>query len=154
MSSLTRLPLWTWSVLALPALAALLAGASGRRDRPPPGPSPLEGWDVPRLAAELDRAGLGLRVVPTAEGGDVRHNAFLTTTDQGWERLTCLPKLPEHIHRWRGTAYVEVARPGSRAEAVRQWRECSLRAGPFVFFGDPDPLDRVRQALPAGAAAR
>jgi hypothetical protein len=148
MAASTRLHLFTFSVLALPALAALVAGACGRaRDRAPP--PPLEGWDVPRLLAHLRASGLDLRAVPTDRDGQAaRDRAFLTTADRPWEELNALLATPEQVGRWRGTVFCErLHQPGSRDEALRHWGGCGLRAGPFVLFGDPDLLDRVRAAL-------
>jgi hypothetical protein len=155
---LTRLPSRPCYALGLPALALVLAVAHDARDRgrSPGGPSALAGWDVPRLADHLRASGLRLRAV-SAEGAGraAGDRVFLTTADEPWEHFNGLVALPEQVGRWRGTVFCErLHQPGSRDEALRQWGECGLRAGPFVLFGDPDLLAQVRQALPEGGATR
>jgi hypothetical protein len=72
--------------------------------------APLDDWDIPRLVAYLKSKGLGLRVVSTVSGGggDSDRNAFLTTTDKGWEELSRPLRGRSHIDRWRGTLFCEV----------------------------------------------
>jgi hypothetical protein len=97
----------------------------------------------------LEERGLGLRAVPTDRNGKTwRRNAFLTRTDQGWDQLSALSKSVGKIDRWRGTVYCErMQQPEEREILSRLWGDCGLIAGPFVFFGDPDLLAEIREAL-------
>jgi hypothetical protein len=140
--------------LALPALAAL-AVAIGERAAPATSDGPNDNWDIPRLVVYLNEAGLRLLMVATRKDGDVYPSAFLTTTDKEWIELNRLPKDPGHIDRWRGTLYCEQG-PGGDAwsDLARQWGDCCLISGPFLFFGDPALLTRVREVLTESGEAK
>jgi hypothetical protein len=142
--------------LALPALAAL-AVAIGERAAPATSDGPTDNWDIPQLVAYLNEAGLRLRMVATRKEGGVYPSAFLTTTDREWLELNRLPKDSSRINRWRGTLYCEQG-PGGDAwsDLARQWGDCCLISGPFLFFGDPYLLARVCDVLtgPGGARPR
>jgi hypothetical protein len=135
-------------------LPALLAGVlvvfcnRQHRDHPASPIVPLHDWDIPQLVAFLNDEGLELRLVVTGKGGGLP-NAFLTTTSKGWEDLTILPKQPEQIERWQGILYCEHAQclGATWPRLTQDWGDCYLVAGPFLFFGDPQLLGRVRAAL-------
>jgi hypothetical protein len=149
--------------LLVPAVlaAAVLGGWIGRRrDDPATSAVPFDDWDIPRLVAYLNDVGLGLRMVSTMKHGGIVQTAFLTTTTKEWNDLDGLPKHPKQNHRWRGTLYCErgqvriLGRAGRLfgddwSDLTRQWGDCCLVAGPFLFYGDRELLDRVRAALAA-----
>jgi hypothetical protein len=111
-------------------------------------PSGLEGWSVLDLADHLGRRGLDLRVVPTGRGRPRDAAAFLTTTDKSWSELNVLPQRVEAIDRWRGTVFCErVVQSAGRDHQVELWGDSCLVAGPFLFFGDRELLDRIRDTL-------
>ncbi len=145
------------AVLAAPVL---LSWVALRRDDLATSAVPLDDWDIPRLVAHLNDAGLRLRIVSTMRDGGSVQTAFLTTTAKEWEDLDGLPKDQKHIRRWRGTLYCErgqVSDLGGVGRTfgddwsglTRQWGDRCLVAGPFLFYGDPELLDRVRAALAA-----
>jgi hypothetical protein len=139
---------------------ALLAGWIGwRGGGPETSAVPFDEWDIPRMVAHLNDAGLQLRIVSTLKNGLVGQAVFLTTTSKEWQDLNRLPKDQKQIHRWQGTLYCESSSIDSPArsrwsEWSRQWGDCCLVAGPFFFYGDPELLDRVRAALAALARSR
>src|SRR5262245_35867860 len=139
--------------LAIPfLLAALLLGSWAwyhTPEQPPAARPDLEHWDVPRLAEYLRSRGLTFRLVPIDQGGtNVADNAYLTTTGETWEELDGLPKIRERIDDWAGTVYCErVNQPGRRDLQIKDWGDCALKVGPFIFFGDRGLLARLRNAL-------
>ncbi len=104
---------------------------------------------VQRVVDYLKGKGLGLRVVSTLkDGGGTNRMAFLTTTDQGWEELSRLPRGRSQVDQWRGTLYCERGPAGGDwADLQRQWGDCCLVVGPFLLYGDRELLGRVRDAL-------
>jgi hypothetical protein len=66
------------------------------------------------------------------------------------EQLQWLPRAAEHGDRWRGVVFCE--RGGHLHDIEesewRRWGEHAMRIGPFVLFGDPILLGRIRQAIP------
>lgn len=139
-----------WPLAAVLVAGALFIHDGGQRtDSPAVAAAPLDDWDIPRLVAYLNGKGLGLRVVSTRHGGGgTDRNAFLTTTDKGWEELSRPLRGRSHIDRWRGTLLCERG-PGAAdwADLTRQWGDCCLEVGPFLLFGDRELLGRVRAAL-------
>jgi hypothetical protein len=118
----------------------------------PSAPEPTEarmaGWDVPDLVAYLQGRGLPLHLSPTGPGANTRINAYLTTTAKPGAELYWLLKDRRAMQCWAGVVYCERPRHyEAREVAVDEWAECGLRAGPFVFFGDPVLLARIRTAL-------
>jgi hypothetical protein len=140
---------WAWVCVALAALAVcFLAGRHmGQRRQATallPPPPDEDGISLARRLAPR----LGLRVVPTSQDGRPKHNAYLTATGLRWKELNVLPRSAEHLGRWRGTLYCERSNyPNARPEEVDPGSDCWLRAGPFIFFGDPELLARLREAL-------
>jgi hypothetical protein len=133
---------------AFAASIVLASWLGSRRLGPAPPGAPLDDWDIPRLAAFLNEQGQQLRVVPTMRQGGPHETAFLTTTSRGWEDLNRLPKDAGRIALWQGTLYCERGPGGDDwLDLTRQWGDCGLVAGPFLFFGDPQLLARVRDAL-------
>ncbi len=116
-----------------------------REDAPPTSAAPLDDWDIARLTAYLNAKGLSLRLVSTRQDGAIHQSVFLTTTDKGWDDLSHLFKNSERIGEWRGTLYCE--RSMAADDLARQWSDYSSVAGPFLFYGDPALLARVRGAL-------
>jgi hypothetical protein len=132
-----------------PALAAsaLLVAAIREYEGPASPAQSLNAWDIPRLTAYLNGEGLGLRLVATRQNGVIDNTAFLTTTAKEFEDLNRLPKDPKRIGWWQGTLYCERGPADDWSDLAWQWGDSSLIAGPFLFFGDPDLLARVRDAL-------
>jgi hypothetical protein len=139
----------------LPLLAAFFVGALlaislGHRSGRSPTPDwPSDDWDIPQLVTFLNGKGLGLRLVsPRMDGLLLERDAFLTTTDREWSDFNVLPRVPERIQRWRGTLYCKLKKGenGGFDLGVNEG-DCCLEAGPFVLFGDPALLARVRAAF-------
>jgi hypothetical protein len=140
---------WVWLAAFMAALTGLaVAGWRGHGTRRgAPLVLPAEDQTIAQLAARLESRGLALRFVPAAHRGS-SPDAFLTEGCKSWEELNGLPKLREHIDRWTGTVYCErLNNPRSRALQISLWGDYCLEAGPFLFFGDPALLARIRQAL-------
>jgi hypothetical protein len=135
-------PAWLAAFLAGALLAVWVGGG-----RAPPGGT-LDGWDVPRLAAYLNRQGLGLHMVSASKDGANQQAAFLTTTGKGWEDFNRLTKDPGQVHRWQGTLYCEWGSWGHEGSILGfpPPEDCWI-IGPFLFFGDRELLARVRAAL-------
>ncbi len=137
--------------LGLASLAVLLtarlsrpAGEEGSR---PPLPD-TTAWTMADLHHHLEDRGLHLRAAGTWENGPVLRNAFLTREERPWADLGGLVKDPSRIAGWAGVVYCEQAIfSRAREDALVGWGECGLRAGPFVFFGDPAMLAQLRDAL-------
>jgi hypothetical protein len=135
---------------SLAALALLAAWGWRPTDDGPTAATPdVAGWDVPRMAEHLRSRGLAFRLIPGDEPGvNAASSAYLTTTAKTWRELNALPKVRERIGDWQGTLHCErVNQPGARALQIQRWGDCCLEVGPFVFFGDPALLARVRAAL-------
>jgi hypothetical protein len=108
----------------------------------------LDDWEVPDLVGYLQGRGLQLHLSPTGPVANARISAYLTTTAKPGGELFWLAKDRRAMHRWAGAVYCERLRhPEDREECVASWADCGLRAGPFVFFGDPELLARIRTAL-------
>jgi hypothetical protein len=65
----------------------------------------VSGWDIPQLVNHLNTRGLPVRLVFTKKDGITRSNAFLTTTDLGFESLNVLPRGKKYNDEWRGVVY-------------------------------------------------
>jgi hypothetical protein len=146
MSGITRqiLPARSHAGLFLSLGLLAVLGVYWSRDRD----GAMNAWEVEDLVSHLRQKGLTLRAVPTIEGGPLNCGAYLTTTDQSWERLAGLSANPELIGAWEGTVYCVRARVEQEGDArLSLWGECGLRIGPFLFFGDPGLLARIQAAL-------
>jgi hypothetical protein len=135
---------WTWTstgVIALGAIVLAVLVVSERRRPRFATPAEENAVDLARRLAPR----LGLQVVRTSQTGPSDHSAYLVSKDRPWGELNGLSKSRERIANWRGTIYCE--RSARAQQAVPEWEGCSLRAGPFIFFGDPELLAQVPQAL-------
>ena len=144
-----RQPRAHWILSAGFVASVLLATSLGKRTASPNTPPvPLNDWDVLELAVYLNRAGMRLHVVSTAEAGGVQNTAFLTTTVRSWHDLNHLTKTAKQLDRWQGILYCErVESDDLRKQLADQWGDLGWSAGPFLFYGDPELLTRVRAVL-------
>lgn len=111
----------------------------------------LHDWDLPQLVLHLEAQGLGLRPVPDSARGELRFGAYLIRTEKDWEQLSRLFKAPERIEGWKGTVHCgRVTGPQARDVCSSLWGDCSLVAGPFVFFGDRELLAEIGACLSRG----
>jgi hypothetical protein len=128
------------AVLVLPALYV-----AGRRAAPPPPRAA-----IPALLARLEARGLRLHAVPADHcHGDVRRGVYLCDGPRPWEQVAGLPADPARACRWRGVVLAQAFDDLMTVpdEDVRSWGACGHRDGPFVFFGDPALLARLKAAL-------
>ena len=135
-------------LLVLAAVILLVVGVGRRKGGRAAPAVPLDDWNIPQLVAHLNGEGLALRLVSTQKNGAICQAAFLTTTDKEWDELSRLAKKQEWIGRWRGTLYCKRNRGGE--ELAYLWGDYHLVVGPFLFFGDPELLERVQTALASG----
>lgn len=136
------------------ALAAfvLLAVSLGQRRAGLPSAPPLDDWDIPELAAQLNRAGLEVRMEAVPKNGVIGPSAFLISAEKDWDDLNSLSKDPRRISEWRGIVYCERVGRSDSSALARQWGGRCLDAGPFLFYGDAGLLARVRAALNLSAS--
>jgi hypothetical protein len=150
MKRLIHLPLATCFLVCVFVGAGLLAVGEGRRcifGEVQPAP-PMEGWDCRDVVNHLRSTGLDYQVVSTSENGPCAHSVFLTKTDKNWLELNQTAKSRERIDAWKDTVYCErLAEPWLRQEQIRQWGDCCLQIGSFVFFGDRDMLAEIESSL-------
>src|SRR5262245_62944207 len=85
-----------WGVgclVALPlAVALATAGFNGWRSRQAGDHGALEGWSLAELLEHLRAGGMQFRVVSSDRDGSAGHNAYLSRTEQDWQRLNRLPR--------------------------------------------------------------
>jgi hypothetical protein len=102
-----------------------------------------------QLAELLRRSDPPLYVVPMTDYGP-ETGFYLCEQPRPREQLQLLRRAAEQGERWRGIVYCEMH--GSLGEIEenewQRWGEYAMRFGPFVLFGDPALLRRIRQALP------
>jgi hypothetical protein len=137
------LPRWIFVMaFALCAVAVPLAHRLLHPHTEPPG-------TLAELAALLRQSEPQLNVVSMAEH-DLETGFYLCERPQPREQLQLLRRLPESADRWRGVVFCERGRHVGEIEDSewQRWGELGMRIGPFVFFGDPALLGRIRQAIP------
>jgi hypothetical protein len=150
MKGFPRYCLLTTAVLAMTVLGVSLSQrlsthASALRS--------LDDWTIPELADHLNRAGLHVRLQSTQKDGVIGCTAFLTTTAKDWNDLNRLQKDPSRLPEWRGTVYCEQVGRDDRAYLVHLWGEHCYVAGPFIFYGDAELLQRIGAILAPLAAS-
>jgi hypothetical protein len=150
MTWLNRLYLGTRLLPGVILLGGLLCGARiWQIERSRRGADVSE-WDIPKLVSHFHTRGLPVRIVFTKKDGVTTSNAFLTTTDQGFEEFNVLPRGEQYINQWRGVVYCEIIKnPQQRADASIGMKGYYLERDPFIFVGDPALLARIGSALRA-----
>jgi hypothetical protein len=141
----TRRPWTRWALaiaFAVCAAAVPLAHRLLHRHAEPP-------RTLAELAALLRQSEPPLYVVPMTDLGP-EAGFYLCERPRPREELQWLWRAAEHGERWRGVVFCERGvHLGEIEESEWQrWGEYGLRLGPFVLFGDPALLRRIRQALP------
>lgn len=132
---------------ALTAMTLLAVSVRKQGADSSPSSRPLDEWDIPELAIHLNRMGVEVRLRAVPKNGHFSRSAFLTATSKEWRDLNTLSKDPRRIQDWRGTIYCERIGERDPSYLLKQWGEPCLAVGPFLFYGDADILDRVRDAL-------
>jgi hypothetical protein len=119
-------------------------------------PTPqLEGWDCRDVVNHLRSTGLDYQVVSTSADGPRDQSVYLTKSAKPWSELNTTLKVRECIDAWRGAVYCEkVASAMQRREQVKEWGDCCLQIGSFVFFGDRDMLAEIASSLAQPAPSR
>jgi hypothetical protein len=144
MQRFPRYCLLSTTVLALTLMALPLGQHLRNRTDPP---LTLDGWDIRELAEHLNRTGLAVRLRTSQKDGTLANTTFLTTADESWEELNRLVKDSKRITEWRGTVFCERAEKEEREWLLRLWKGHCLAAGPFVFYGDDELLERIGDLL-------
>jgi hypothetical protein len=71
------------------------------------------------------------------------------------ERLWGLPQNRETADRWKGAVVVRFHPDRRLDEAVlAAWGDCGMRAGPYLFFGDPVWIARSHEVFDSPSPAR
>ena len=142
--SARRRPLPHWAlVTAFAVCAAAVALAQRLLHRPADPPGTLA-----ELVDLLRHADPPLYVVPMTDYGP-EAGFYLCERPRPREQLQWLRRTSEHRDRWRGVVFCEGNRRLGEVEGSERqcWDEYGLRIGPFVLFGDPALLRRVRRAI-------
>jgi hypothetical protein len=139
------LPLWINVSLFAGAIAMIpLAGLWGRR--------PVS---TPRTLSEfterLSRSMPSLHVVHQFPGRP-ECPVWVCTRPQSREQVWGLIRAAECGQQWQGIVFCERMGPTWVVEAEDEfirnnWGQYGVRVGPFVLFGDPDLLQRIRDVI-------
>jgi hypothetical protein len=136
--------------LTLGALFAIALAGFGREARQLP---PRAATTIVEVAERLQP--LGLRVVPLRGSDDPERGVFLTTSGKSRQELAACTwgdESPEGLKPWQGILQVRhlTGWYGGANEDVQLPGVAVWRWGRFVFFGDPELLDKVRLTLAEG----
>jgi len=142
---------WNWRYVllcgAFTAMTFLTVWLGPRRAAPEAAPVLLDNWDIPQLAAYLNRAGVEVDMLSTRKDGVAGSNGFLMVVKKDWTYVNQLTKDPSQMHKWRGIVYCGRETPNVLADLARQWHNHCLRVGPFMFYGEAELLARIGAAL-------
>jgi hypothetical protein len=142
---IARRPLSPWTL----ALAFTLCAVAVPLTCQVLAPSAVPPRTLTELTERLHRAGLPLYVVSLTDISP-EEGLYLCDRPQPREQLQRLVRAAEYNDRWRGVVFCEFnKRLGEVDDAeLERWGEHGMQLGPFVLFGDPALLRRIRQALP------
>jgi hypothetical protein len=140
-----RRPLAPWTLAIAFILCAVAVPLSRQLVYPPSVPTRT----LTELTERLRRAGLALSVVPLTDVSP-EEGLYLCERPQSREQLQWLRRAAEYGELWRGVVFCEFNKRLGEVpdEELSRWGEHGMQLGPFVFFGDPALLRRIRQALP------
>jgi hypothetical protein len=140
-------PVFACALLGAAALA--LAAAWSCRPAVAPAPRPLEGVAAADLAGRLRR--LGLQAIPEAAGGDLGRGVFLCEGPRDVETLRPLMRQKERAADWRGVVLMKRENHPNEVfyRQLDEWGESGFYDPPYVFFGDPQWIERIRADLGA-----
>jgi hypothetical protein len=146
---LIRKPLPIWISVSLFAVSVATAPQAVRMLRRPAEP--------PRTLAELV-ALLSHRTPPLYTvrqfENSPENGMWVCVRPRSREEFPCLIRAPEYAHRWEGLVFVErnVNSFSIPDDFIRdKWGVYGTRVGPFVLFGDPEVLQRIRPAIEEGS---
>jgi hypothetical protein len=139
-----RKPLPRWVIVTAFAVIVLGVTLASRLLRPPHSPPRTLG----ELAERLRRSDQPLHVVPMSDHSP-EDGVYFCDRPRPREQLQWLRRSPEDAPRWRGVVYCERAGKSFQVpeDQLESWGEHGLRVGPFVCFGDPALLERIRDAI-------
>jgi hypothetical protein len=140
-----RRPVSPWTLALAFVLCAVAVPLTCQLLHPPAAPPRT----LMELTERLHRAGLPVHAVPLTDISP-EEGLYLCERPQPREQLQRLVRAAEYSERWRGVVFCEFnKRLGVVDDAeLERWGELGMQLGPFVFFGDPALLHRIRQALP------
>jgi hypothetical protein len=138
-----RLSLWIWVGLFVGSVGAMpLAPWLLRRHADPP-------RTLTELTELLSRCTPPLYAVPQVEGNP-EAGVWVCERPRPREQLMMLRRLREYADGWQGVVYCE--RLPTTFEIMQPllpdlWGEFHMQVGPFLLFGDPPLLQRIRQVI-------
>ena len=143
---LLRKPLPLWIPVSLFAVAVTMTPLASQWLRRPD--SSL--CTLAEFTARLSRSTPPLYVVPQLPDRP-ESSMWVCDRPQSREQLRGLVRHPDRVKtgHWRGIVFCERAGELSRIpdDFMHDWGECSMCIGPFVLFGDPDLLQRIRAVI-------
>jgi hypothetical protein len=142
---LARRALSPWTLALAFAVCAVAVPLTHRLLHSPSAPP----RSLTELTQRLHRAGLPLYVVQMTDTSPEK-GLYLCERPRSQEQLQWLRRAAEYGDRWRGVVFCEFSTHLGEIpdEELERWGEYGMLLGPFVFFGDPALLRRIRQALP------
>jgi hypothetical protein len=138
-----RFPMWIGvSLFAVSIAMVPLIYRVSSQPIPPPG-------TLTELTELLSQKAPELHVVPRRENGPV-DGLWVSVRPLDRDQLPNLSRIHERGDRWQGIVFCEQVREGFviPKEIIHDWGEYGLQIGPFLFFGDPDLLRRIRALFP------
>src|SRR5262249_32498907 len=115
-------------------------------------------YDWPEASAEVPQSASDLavflqarfpkaRIISTRADGQIDRSFLLTMSESDEPTLRRLPRIAERASQWRGTVMCECLVHWETEELLLEpWGEYGLACPPFVFFGDKELLEQIKQA--------
>jgi hypothetical protein len=97
------------------------------------------------IAARLEARGLPLRVFANGLEGPDRAYAYFTLNPEAPFSLSPV-RSPEFARQWRGIVHVQRI-VAYDVVNTSEWGEYGMQMGEWLFFGDPELLRHVEEAL-------
>jgi len=134
-----------YTPLALAGAVTLVLGLLASRHAARPATAEPEG-SVADLAGRLQERLSGLRVVAARADGDLRLGAYLCDSHRELPDLCRLAIDLGNTEKWTGVVFCQRLYLSAPVD-YDDWGDNGLRHGPFLFFGDPEMIIHIRDAL-------
>jgi hypothetical protein len=146
-----RNPLHLWIVVSIFLAAVTMVPLASRlRSRPIAPPTVTQLRTLTELAEVLTQDAPEWRVVPSAKDGSLERGIYLCTDSRSWKQLSSVTRTCEHANKWQGVVYCEYQ--GGEISSIPEkdiemWGEHTKHIEPFLFFGDPELLQRIDKII-------